>query len=153
MSDYNTATGKPSKPPRVDLLREWQKKQDPALRRTVHFIQLDITPAADGGFLVEAAGARSFAVGEFELRRWPAFQRRIEAALGCRVAAMTQAEWDWDLATNKLAPWTAEAEKFAEANEAWFDDNFEEWCEYQQAVGADMARRRAEGRVKGNTVS
>jgi hypothetical protein len=132
--------------PRVDLRRAWQKKQDPALRRTAFFVQIDITPAADGGFLVEVAAAPSFTVGEFELRRWPVFRKQLEAAIGCRVAAMTQGEWDWDLATNKLAPWTAAAEKFAEANEDWFDAAFEQHCRWMEAVGADMARHRAERR-------
>jgi hypothetical protein len=146
MHQYYTAARESGKAPRVALRREWQKKQDPALRRTTFFVQLDITPAADGGFLVEVAAAPSFAVTKFEMRRWPAFRRRLENAIGCRVAAMTQAEWDWDLATNKLAPWTAAAQKFAEANEAWFDDAFERHCEWMNAVGADMARRRAETR-------
>ena len=131
-----------SKPLRVDLRREWQKKEEPALRRTVHFIQLDITPAPEGGFVVEAAGMPSFVLTEFELRRWPAFRRRLEAALCCRVAAMTQGEWEWDLATNKLAPWTAEARQYDEANEEWLED----YCQNHLAWMDAMARRRAERR-------
>ena len=59
---------------------------------------------------------------------------------------MTQAEWEWTAANRGLAPMTPAAEAWREADLEQFDCNFEGWCEYQQAVGADMARRRAEGR-------
>jgi hypothetical protein len=116
------------------------------LRRSRHFIQIDIKRALDGVFLVQAAGAPSLTIGAFELRRWPTFRCRLENAIGCRVAAMTQAEWEWTVANRGLAPMTPAAEAWREADLEQFDCNFEEWCEYQQAVGADMARRRAEGR-------
>ena len=132
--------------PRVASRREWPKQKDPALRRTPHLVEIDITPVPYSGFRVEGAGITSFAVGECELRRWPAFRRRIEAAIGCRVAAMTQAEWEWTVANRGLAPMTPAAEAWREADLEQFDCNFEKWCEYQQAAGADMARRRAEGR-------
>jgi len=146
MSHYYTAARGPGKAPRVTLRRGYCDGKPAPLRRTPFIVQIGITPALDGSFVVEVGGAPSFAVTKFEMRRWPAFRRRLETALRCRVAAMAQAEWEWVIATNKLAPWTAAAEKFAEANDKWFDEAFERHCEWMAAVGADTARRRAERR-------
>jgi hypothetical protein len=93
----------------------------------------------------------SFAAGEFELRRFPAFRRRLEAALGCRVQAMTRGEWEWTLAFRDLAPWTDAARAYAAANDAWFDQAFEEHVEWMEAVGRAERRRRV-ARVRGNAM-
>ena len=132
----------PSKALRLTLRRDYQDGKPLPLRRTAFIIEIDITPALDGSFVVEVGGAPSFAVTKFEMRRWPAFRRRLENAIGCRVAAMTQAEWEWTVANRGLAPMTRAAEAWREADLEQFDRDFEGWCEYQQAVGADIARRR-----------
>ena len=137
---------RPNKPPRVTLLRDYRDGEPAPLRRTPFIVQIDIARSGDGGFVVEVGGAPSFAVGEFELRRWPAFRRRLENAIGRRVVAITQAEWEWTVANRGLAPMTPAAEAWREADLEQFYCDFEEWCEYQQAVGADMARRRGEMR-------
>ena len=81
--------------PRIILRRDYHDGEPLPLRRTGNIFEIDITPAPEGGFLVEAAGMPSFAVSEFEFRRWPAFRRRLEAAIGCRVQSMPDAEWEW----------------------------------------------------------
>ena len=107
MTDNSTTAFRGPGKPRVGLRREWQKHGPP--RRTAFIIEIDITPALDGSFVVEVGGAPSFAVTKFEMRRWPAFRRRLENAIGCRVAAMTQAEWEWTVANRGLAPMTRAA--------------------------------------------
>ena len=132
---------------RVTLRRDYQDGKPLPLRRTPHVVQIEITRASDCGFRIAAAGMRSFVVGEFQLRRWPAFQRRLEAAIGCRVQAMARAEWACDLATNNLAAWTNAARAYAAANEAWFDEAFEQHCQRMDAV-ARAERRRRVARVR-----
>jgi hypothetical protein len=145
MSNPYTATRGPGKP-RVTFLRDYCDGKPVPLRRTAHFIQVDIARSGDGAFLIEAPGTPSFAVGEFVLRRWPAFRRRLESALGCRVQTMPDVEWEWTVANRGLAPMTPAAEAWREADLEQFDRDFEKWCEYQQAVGADMTRSRGEMR-------
>ena len=143
---YNLSRGRLKAPPRVALRRAWQKKKDPALRRTAFFVQLDITPAPEGGFLVEAAGAPPFALTEFEVRRWPAFRRRLENAIGCRVQSMPDAEWAWMIANRGLAPVTPAAEAWREADLEQFERDCEGWHAWMDDVGRVMAAERAEGR-------
>ena len=146
MTDNSTTAFRGPSKARVTLRRDYQDGKPLPLRRTPHIVQVEITRALDGGFRVQAASAPSFVVGEFQLRRWPAFQRRLEAAIGCRVQAMARAEWACDLATNNLAAWTNAARAYAAANEAWFDEAFEQHCLWMQGVADDMARPRAERR-------
>ena len=96
MTDISPSGGRGK--PRITLRRDYRNGKPLPLRRTPFVVQIGVTPAPDGGFVVEVGGAPSFVVSEFVLRRWPAFRRRIETVLGCRVAAVTQAEWEWTAA-------------------------------------------------------
>jgi hypothetical protein len=113
---------------------------------TPSIVQIAITRTPGGDFIVEVGAAPSFVLRASELRFWPTVQHHLEKAIGYPVQRISRRAWAWDLAKRGLAPWTAEARQYDAANDKWFDDAFERHCEWMNAVGRDMTRRRAERR-------
>jgi hypothetical protein len=135
-----------NKPPRVTFLRDYHDGKPAPLRRNPHIVQIAITRTPGGGFVVEVGGAPSFVLKASELRFWPTVQHHLEKAIGSPVQRISRRGWAWDLARRGLAPWTAEARQYDEANEEWLEDYCQNHLAWMHAVGAVMARRRADGR-------
>jgi hypothetical protein len=147
MSVYNYKLfPRPNKPPRVTLLRDYRDGKPQPLRRTPHIVQIAITRTPGGDFVVEVGGAPPFVLKASELRFWPTVQHHLEKAIGHPVQRISRREWAWDLAKRGLAPWTAEARQYDEANEEWLEDYCRNYLALMNDIGADMARRRAERR-------
>jgi hypothetical protein len=142
MPSSYTAPAESGKPPRVTLLRDYCGGEPLPLRCTPHIVQIDIARSSDGGYHVEAAGTRPIALTASQLRCWPIVQRHIEEAIAFPVQRISRRAWAWDLAKRGLAPWTKEAEQFDEANDRWFDRNFEKHCVWIRGVADDMAAER-----------